>query len=172
MSTLRTRIVASVQAYLTKTVGSAHPPVAPDVLSKGVVPIINPAVFDWADGTAAGQASKVIDYEQGVNNNGFVTVDLSAMEDPFGDLVNFGKVKFFMLQVVAGPGVLYWHDAFNPFTPAPAADMEAKGLALGDTVLIVRPAGIAVTGANKMITFGASGGSVVVRLVIVGDAAP
>ncbi len=171
MSTLRTRIVAGVQSYLTKTAGTAHPPIAEDVLSRSVSPVLATVIYDWADGTSSGQASKRHSREILLPNNTTLTTNLDNVSDEFGDPVNFGKVKLVFVEVVEGPGTLYWHDTFNPFTPSPAQDMEAKLLAAGDVVLIARPAGITISGSNKAITFGAVGGNVTVRLVIIGDAA-
>lgn len=165
-TTLRTRIVSSVQAIAVKTVGTQAP--AYVGLFSGA--FSSPVVYDWPNGTGTGQASKAVGYEVTLAAGGSVSIDLSALEDAFGDAVNFTKVKAFQLSVLSGAATLDWSGTFNPYTPTPAADVDAHDLVIGDLVSVIRPAGITISGSNKTVDLDAFGsGTVTVRIIIVGD---
>lgn len=168
---IRTRLVCAFSVFATKSVGTVVASVAPNPLALAIDPASDPVVFDWANGTAVGQASKAIAIEQTVNANGFVSIDLTTQVDRFGDAVAFTKVKAFFLHVTAVGGTgatLSINGTFNPYKRG--SDADVTGLVVGDVVTSIRPAGMTIDGTNKVLGLAASAaGTVTARVIIVGD---
>lgn len=164
-TTLRTRISIVVQAFKSLTVGSTYP-LAQNPLVSGSAGVADPVVYDWANGTASGQASKEWSVEVTITPGTNVTYNLAALTDEYGTATTFTKVKAMSVRNVSGAGVLQLNPGlFNPI------NLTDPGYASGDAFVMVRPAGIPVDEAhlNTTMTIAAVGGTVIARIIIIGD---
>ena len=164
MSTLRTRIVLSMTAFLNKTIGTQ----APAYLGQTVSRMLDPVVYDWPDGSGAAQASEARAFETTLTVGTPETINIKSYLDAHGDSTSLAHVKGFMLHVVSGTALVDVSDTFNPLSTSSSASFV--GLAAGSTVAVVRPEGIAIGSGNNLMTLTPTGtGTVLVRVIIVGD---
>ena len=163
MSTLRTRVVASISAVQSSALGTST--------GTATSRIEQTTAVDMANGTGTGEATASYRSEFTVTVGTPYSIDLQALFDQFGAALAFTKIKGFKVEIgaVSTTGnTLAITGNFNPLSAASSSAMA--GLALYDAAVVYRGAGVTVDGSHNTLTFTATGtGTVTATLTLVGN---
>ena len=157
---LSSRIVLSVQAMLSTVVGSGASRWNKIASARSV------NVLHWDSSSA----SKL--YCEDLTITGLTTLDLqSGLVDPLGSALSFLSVKALSISVLSasGGGALLVGGELNIPIPGSSESPNIGGLVAGDSVLITRAGGVAVSSGVSTITLSTVSGTVVVRVLILGS---